>query len=71
MELDEVKDAYRALESTLSRDDQQYKMKAQKLEKSLEQINAMYQSVISEKSSMKVDLTVAEKKIVRKDEKIV
>jgi len=71
MELDEVKDAYRALESTLSRDDQQYKMKAQKLEKSLEQMNAMYQSVISEKSSMKVDLTVAEKKIVRKDEKIV
>jgi hypothetical protein len=46
-------------------------MKAQKLEKSLEQMNAMYQSVISEKSSMKVDLTVAEKRIIRKDEKIV
>ncbi len=36
MELDEVKDAYRALESSLSRDEQQFKNRAQKLERSLE-----------------------------------
>ena len=42
MELDEVKDAYRALESSLSRDEQQYKNRAQKLERSLEQITTMY-----------------------------
>ena len=43
MKLDEVKDAYRALESSLSRDEQQYKQRALKLEKSFEQITAMYQ----------------------------
>ena len=36
MENDEVKDAYRLLESTLSRDEQQYKNRAQKLERSLD-----------------------------------
>lgn len=56
MELDEVKDAYRALESSLSRDEQQYKQRAQKLERSLEQITTMYQAVINEKSVLKVDL---------------
>jgi hypothetical protein len=36
MDLDEVKDAYRALESSLSKEEQQYKNKAIKLERSLE-----------------------------------
>lgn len=36
MELDEVKDAYRSLESSLSRDEQQYKQRAQKLERNFE-----------------------------------
>ena len=71
MELDEVKDAYRQLESNLSRDDQQYKQQAQKLQKNLDQMNAMYQQVIQEKSTMKIDLSLAEKKAVRKDERIV
>lgn len=70
MELDEVKDAYRSLESSLSKEDQQYKNRAQKLEKSLEQITSMYQSVINEKAVLKVDIQVAEKKIQRKEEKI-
>lgn len=56
MELDEVKDAYRALESSLSRDEQQFKNRAIKLERSLEQITTMYQAVINEKSVLKVDL---------------
>ena len=71
MELDEVKDAYRSLESNLSREDQQYKQQAQKLQKNLDQMNAMYQQVIQEKSTMKIDLQLAEKKAVRKDERIV
>jgi multidrug resistance efflux pump len=71
MELDEVKDAYRQLESNLSRDDQQYKQQAQKLQKNLDQMNAMYQQVIQEKSTMKIDLSLAEKKAMRKDERIV
>lgn len=36
MELDEVKDAYRSLESSLSKDEQQYKQRAQKLERNFE-----------------------------------
>ncbi len=56
MELDEVKDAYRQLESSLSQGEQQYKQRAQKLERSLEQITTMYQAVINEKSVLKVDL---------------
>lgn len=71
MELDEVKDAYRQLESNLSREDQQYKQQAQKLQRNLDQMNAMYQQVIQEKSTMKIDLQLAEKKAVRKDERIV
>lgn len=43
MELDEVKDAYRSLESSLSRDEKQYKQRAQKLERNFEQITIMYQ----------------------------
>lgn len=71
MELDEVKDAYRALESGLSRDEQQYKQKAQMLERSLDSLNQMYQTVVSERSALKIDVSVAEKKVARKDEKIV
>jgi hypothetical protein len=55
----------------LSRDDQQYKQQAQKLQKNLDQMNAMYQQVIQEKSTMKIDLSLAEKKAMRKDERIV
>ncbi len=56
MELDEIKEAYRGLEQSLSKDEQQYKSRAQKLERSLEQITTMYQAVINEKSVLKVDL---------------
>ena len=71
MELDEVKDAYRALESSMSREDQQYKQRALLLEKNIEQLNNMYQNAINEKSIIKIDLGLAEKKCKRKDEKII
>jgi hypothetical protein len=41
------------------------------LQKNLDQMNAMYQQVIQEKSTMKIDLSLAEKKAMRKDERIV
>jgi hypothetical protein len=41
------------------------------LQKNLDQMNAMYQQVIQEKSTMKIDLSLAEKKAIRKDERIV
>ena len=70
MDLDEAKDAYRQLESSFSRDDLKFKQKAQSLEKNLDQIHTMYQNVTSEKSILKVDIQVAERKIQRKEEKI-
>ncbi len=56
MELDEVKDAYRGLEASLSKEDQQFKNRAIKLERSLEQMTTMYQAVMNEKQVIKVDL---------------
>lgn len=37
----------------------------------LEQIHAMYQNVTSDRSILKVDLQVAQRKLARKEEKIV
>ena len=47
-----------------------FKQKAQNLEKNLDQIHQMYQNVTSEKSILKVDYQVAERKLARKEEKI-
>jgi uncharacterized protein YaaN involved in tellurite resistance len=70
MALDEAKEAYRVLEGTLSKGDMTLKKKCSKLERSNEQITLMYHQVVSEKSVLKIDLQVAEKKIQRKEEKI-
>lgn len=42
MQLDEMKDAYKQLENTISKDDLKYKQKAQNLEKNLDNIHQMY-----------------------------
>lgn len=70
MQLDESKDAYKQLENSISREDLKFKQKAQNLEKNLDQIHQMYQNVTSEKSILKVDLQVAERKLERKQAKI-
>lgn len=49
----------------------EFKHKAQTLEMNLEQIHAMYQNVTSDRSILKVDLQVAQRKLARKEEKIV
>lgn len=56
MQLDEIKDAYRALEASLSKDDKQFRQKVQMLERSVEQISSMYQNAVNERSILKVDL---------------
>ena len=58
------------MEHSISRDDLKFKQKAQNLEKNLDQIHQMYQNVTSEKSILKVDYQVAERKLARKEEKI-
>lgn len=42
MQLDEVKDAYRVLEASMSKEDKQFKHRAITLERNLEQISSMY-----------------------------
>lgn len=70
MALDEAKEAYCVLESTLSKGDMSLKKKCSKLERSNEQITLMYHQVVSEKSVLKIDLHVTEKRIQRKEEKV-
>ena len=70
LQLEEVKEAYKQLEHSISKDDLKFKQKAQNLEKNLDQIHQMYQNVTSEKSILKVDLQVAERKLSRKEEKL-
>lgn len=63
VELDEIKDAYRALEKNLSPEERQNRNKVSLLERSMEQLNAMYQNIINERSILKVDLQVSERKM--------
>jgi kinesin family member 5 len=70
MQLDEMRDGYKQLESTISKDDLKYMRKALNLEKNLESINQMFQNATSEKSIIQVNLQVAERQIARQKEKI-
>lgn len=63
VELDEIKDAYRALEKNLLPEERQQRNKVSLLERSMEQLNAMYQNIINERSILKVDLQVSERKM--------
>jgi len=61
MQLDDVKDAYRALESSLAPDDRKQQSRIQLLERNIEQISTMYQSVMNEHSLLRVSLNRAER----------
>lgn len=70
MQLDEVKDAYRALEFSYAPDDRKQQSRIQMLERNIEQIGTMYQSVMNEHSLLRVNLNRAERKLTKNDEKI-
>ena len=63
MQLDELRDAYLTLEQSLTGDDKSYKQKLQVLERSNAEISQMYQAAINEKSILKVNLQVADRKM--------
>ena len=63
MQVDELKDAYRALEKNLSKEDRSYRDRVQVLERSVEQLSTMYQNSVNERSILKVDLQVSERKL--------
>ena len=62
MHLDEIKDAYRALEKSMTQEDRSYKNRVQLLEKNLEQLTTMYQNTINEKQIMKANIMLYESK---------
>lgn len=69
--LDESEERFRRLENTMGQGDTHLRKKISKLENQAEQLTVMYHQVVSEKSVLKVDYQVAEKKLKRKDDKIV
>ena len=68
--LDESEERFRRLENTINQGDVPLRKKINKLENQAEQLTIMYHQVVSEKSVLKVDYQVAEKKLKRKDDKI-
>ena len=54
----------------MSPDDKNYVKKIISLEKSLEQINHMYHDVVTQKSVLKIENQVLEKKIKKRNDKI-
>lgn len=68
--LDESEERFRRLENTINQGDVPLRKKISKLENQAEQLTIMYHQVVSEKSVLKVDYQVAEKKLKRKDDKI-
>ena len=69
--LDESHERNRRIENTINQGDVPLRKKIGKLENQAEQLTIMYHQVVSEKSVLKVDLQVSEKKLKRKDEKII
>jgi chromosome segregation ATPase len=68
--LDESEERFRRLENSMNMGDIPLKKKIRKLENQVEQLTIMYHQVVSEKSVLKVDYQVLEKKMKRRDEKI-
>jgi len=70
IELDDSKEKYRSLESAISEGDRALKRKVLSLERNIEQLTLMYHQLVSQKSSLKVECQVNEKRIQRKNERI-
>lgn len=68
--LDEAEERFRRLENTINQGDFALRKRINKLENQAEQLTIMYHQVVSEKSVLKVDFQVSEKKLKRKDDKI-
>jgi len=70
MDLDESKEKYKGLEASMSEGDKSMRRKVNSLERNLEQLTLMYHQLASQKSLLKVDNQVFERKVQRKNEKI-
>lgn len=68
--LDQAQENIRKMEATMGSGDKPLRKKIAQLERNVQQLTLMYHQVVSEKSVIKVDFQVAEKKMQRKEEKI-
>lgn len=66
----ELKEKMKFLEGRMNPDDKSYIKKIISLEKNLEQVNLMYHQVVTQKSVLKIENQVLEKKIKKRNEKI-
>ncbi|CAG9316194.1 unnamed protein product [Blepharisma stoltei] len=65
IQLDELREVNRNIESNLSIGEKELKKKTDTLERNLEQLTLMYHQLVSEKSKMSVESKITEKKIAR------
>lgn len=70
IQLDGEFERYKSLESTMSDGEKALKKRSDTLERNLEQLNLMYHQLVSQKSMLKVDKQVSERKIARLNDKI-
>jgi kinesin family protein 5 len=66
----ELKDRIKLLESKMNPEDKNYVKKILTLEKNLEQVNLMYHQVVTQKSVLKIENQVLEKKIKKRSERV-
>ncbi|OMJ65479.1 hypothetical protein SteCoe_38137 [Stentor coeruleus] len=69
MAIDKAEEKYKALENMMPDDKRELKKRSDTLERNLEQLNLMYHQLVSQKSMLKVDKQVCDRKIVRLNNK--
>ncbi|CAG9331391.1 unnamed protein product [Blepharisma stoltei] len=69
IQLDESRAGYKTLESNMSQGEKSLKKKTDTLERNLDQLTLMYQQLVSQKSMLKVDKQINERKIQRLNER--
>lgn len=70
MEIDMMRDEYRRLERSLTREDMSFKNQTTYLERQIEQMNLLYANALSDSQALKVDVQLYEKKLKTREMKI-
>lgn len=69
LELDDAREQMKSMEENMNEGERTLKKKVNSLERNLEQLTLMYHQLVSQKSMLKVDNQVYEKKLQRKSER--
>ena len=70
LKIDSENEKHRTFEDMLNEGEKALKKRCNTLERNLEQLNLMYHQLVSQKSMMKVDKQVSERKILRLNDKV-